>query len=341
MKSVLIVGSGVRVRESALPAFLRAADRFRIAGVFSRTAKRITAEGETFDVAALEELDGTTLAAADVLYMVVAKDAVPAVLKRLTRHDVSSVDLLIDTPVLRFKHMGHLGLLARFRDTWVSEDCVRLPVFDAIAAFVAGGSIGALERAVLRRSAYAYHGVAMGRTLLGAGRVRSARRVSLEPPLARRTVRFAGGGELVVVEPRDYSAGRIQLDGAGGSISDDPESSSHHRLAPIVEGGACTGFRVDDTTAELTAAERSLMGAAGEEGRITSWMDGMKRVGFLRLLCDIDEGRGAYALDRAVEDTVVDYHLERFGRYVSNPLTSAHFPTARLFMKALTRIAER
>ncbi len=338
MKTVLVVGSGRRVCEAAIPAFLRAKDRFRIAGIYSRNAKQIVAEERVLDVARLDELDAATLAAADLVYMVVAKDAVPAVLRAITRHDVSSLDLLIDTPVLRFKLMGHLGLLDRFRNTWVTEDCAELPFFDTVRAFLEGRP---LERVTFDRAAYAYHGVAMARALLSAGRVRSARRTALEGRLARRVVRFSGGKQAVVVEPRDYAAGRIRLEGVAGEISDDPGALAPHQLAPVVEGGVCTGFRIDDTITELSVDERSLMGTAGDEARVTSWMDGMKRVGFLRLLQRVDEGHGAYPLERAVEDTVVDYHLEKFGRYVSNPLTSAHFPTARVVMRVLTRLAER
>jgi len=341
MKSVLVVGSGVRVQEAALPVFLSAADRFRIVGVYSRTAKELQVEGRTFRVATLERLDQDALSAADLVYMVVAKDAVPAVLRGLTRLDVSSVDLLIDTPVLRFKLMGHLPLLGRFRHTWVTEDCARLPFFDTVEAFRAKGSFGSVERALLHRSAYAYHGIAMGRALLGSGRVRSARRAPLEAALARRTVRFAGGRQLVVVEPRDYSVGRIELAGAGGTISDDPASPTELRLAAVVENGECTGFRVGDTLTQLSAPERALMGAAGAGDGVTAWMEGMKRVGFRRLLSEVDEGRGAYPLERAVEDTVVDYYLERFGRYAATPLTSPYFAPARLIMRLLTRLAER
>ena len=50
MKRVLIVGSGKRVVESALPVFLRAREQFQVAGVFSRTPKRIVAAGEEFEV---------------------------------------------------------------------------------------------------------------------------------------------------------------------------------------------------------------------------------------------------------------------------------------------------
>jgi hypothetical protein len=67
----------------------------------------------------------------------------------------------------------------------------------------------------------------------------------------------------------------------------------------------------------------------------------MKRVGFLRLLEKIDGGEGAYPLLEAVEDCVVDYHLEKIGRYLVNPFTSAQFASARLLMKGLTRLAAR
>ena len=342
MKTALIIGSGQRVRESALPAFLAAREQFRLGGVFSRTAKRIeTDSGAGFDVAALDELDAATLAAADVLYMVVAKDAVPSVLRKLTRHDCSGLDLLIETPVLRFKHLGHRGLLDRFRNTWVTEDTVALPAYDALDAFRAANGLGQIERATLDRSGYAYHGLAIGRRLLGGARVRSARRKG-----KTRSVRFRPGGELTVLEPRDYKLGRFQLACAGADsvheISDDPARSAAHRWAPVVEAGRCTGFRVDDTVVALTAAERALMGEPlhdEPEAGIAVWMAGMKRVGFVRLLERVADGRGAYPLEAALEDTVVDYHLEKFGRYFPNPLTSPHVASSRLVMGLVSRLA--
>ena len=44
-RRLLIVCSGKRVREAALPVFDRASDQFELAGVFSRTPKRIESEG--------------------------------------------------------------------------------------------------------------------------------------------------------------------------------------------------------------------------------------------------------------------------------------------------------
>ena len=88
-RKVLIVGSGKRVQEAALPALRRLADRFTLAGIVSRSAKEIEVEGCRFAVSRLADLDAATLRAADLVYMVVAKPAVPSVLKTLTRHDVS------------------------------------------------------------------------------------------------------------------------------------------------------------------------------------------------------------------------------------------------------------
>lgn len=337
MKRVLIVGSGKRVREAALPVFLSARDEFEIAGVYSRTPKRISAPGEQFEVEPLDALDAATLGAADLIYMVVAKNAVPAVLRRIVQHDVSRVDMLIETPVLRFRLLGHLRLLDAFRNTWVTEDCTTLPFFDTVAAFLDQQGRGSLERATFDHAAYAYHGLAMGRALLGGERVTGGRRVRI-PGGARRTVSFGPGRELVVIEPRDYARGHITLEGPGGSISDDPSSTAPHRLGAIVEGDACVGFRIDDTRTDLSAEERALMGVPLAQGGVMTWMDGMKRIGFRRLLQAVAQGRGAHPLDQAVEDTVVDYQLEKFGRYIPTPLTSPYSPLARLAMRALTRV---
>ncbi|MFT5052460.1 MAG: hypothetical protein ACI8QZ_003893 [Chlamydiales bacterium] len=343
MKNVLIIGSGKRVQEAALPAFFRTEEHFRVRGIYARTEKEITVEERSLQVERLLDLEQRTVDEADLIYMVVGKNAVPAVLATLCKLNVSNADLLIDTPVLRFKHLGHLGLLDAFRNTWVPEDCTTLPVYDVIEAFFETGAIGDLKRVLFDRSAYAYHGIAMGRRLFSAGRVRSAKQSKRGNGELLRTIRFERDGELAIVSPRDYGCGHVTLEGTRGSVSDDPRSAAGHRLTALLDGQACTGFAIDSLKIELTAAERSLMGspkpASSPEPGIWIWMEGMKRVGFLRLLKNIADGKGAYPLAHAVEDTVVDYHLEKIRCYISNPFTSAHFASARFLMKLLTRLA--
>ena len=124
---MLIVGAGKRVRETALPAFRRVSERFAVHGIFARTAKRIDVDGEAFEVRPLETLTEADIAAAELIYVAVAKDAVPPVLKRLAELGDLGADLLIDTPVVRFRHFRHAARLRAFRNAWVAEDCTALP----------------------------------------------------------------------------------------------------------------------------------------------------------------------------------------------------------------------
>ena len=82
------------------------------------------------------------------------------------------------------------------------------------------------------------------------------------------------------------------------------------------------------------------MGSPLEGAGVTAWMAGMKRVGFLRLLRAIRSGHGAYPLDEAVDDMVVDYHLEKVGRFVANPFTTTRGPLGRFLLRTLTRLGK-
>ena len=343
MKGVLIVGCGKRVQEAALPALLRLENSFQVVSLRARSEREIAVEKRAFQVERLADLDQATLDRCELVYMVVGKHSVPAVLKSLCRLDVSRVDLLIDTPVLLYKHMGHLGLIERFRSASVPEDCTSLPIFDALEGLRTSGELGAPRRVTLERSGYAYHAVAIGRHLFDAQRVRAARRRPRQDGLFERTFHFDVPGELVVIEPRDYALGRITLETESGTLSDNPNHDGAQPLEAIVEDGACTGFRVGGKRFPLTEDEASLMGAPKpttlEPPGVTVWMEGMKRVGFLRLLERIARGDTAYPLAHAVDDTVVDYHLEKIGRYRANPLTSPQHAPARWMLRALSRIA--
>lgn len=337
-RNVIIIGSGKRVREAALPVLRRLEARLAVRGIFARTAKQIDVDGVTHEVGRFEDLRGEELADVDLVYLAVTKDAVPSVLARLTSCDVSRIDLLIDTPVVRFKHFAHVDALRRFRNVWVAEDCSALPWFDVVREAVDAGAIGDLRCALFFQSAYAYHAIATAKALLGSRRIRSGRREALSPHFGCRRLRFANGRTAIVYEPRDYSIGRLALLGTDGSISDYPHSARGNLLLePLVEGDACVGFRCGDATSRLSDDEVQLLRGGDATASVTSRMDAMKRVGLLRLFEGIFAGRGAYPLDEALDDMVVDYHLEKLGWYYANPFTSSRSPLARFMLKSLTR----
>ena len=339
MTRVLLIGSGKRVVEAALPVFRRA-EGYTIDGVVSRTPKTIRSEGVDVEVRGLDTLTRARLSEVDLVYMVVAKPAVPGALRRLAEVGADRLDLLIETPVLLVRHLGHRRLVEAFRNAWVSEDCATLPAFDAAREHFASGAAGPLERVTFDRSAYAYHGVAMAKAALGGGPVRGARQRALPGGLRERTVKVADGRVATLIDPRDYAAGTMTFHGATGALSDRPADGAA-RLEAVVAGGRCVAFRAGDARRELTPAEVELMGAPKEGVGVTAWMDGMKRVGFLALAERVRRGLGAYPLRDAIEDSVVDYHLEKLGRYVPTPLTRPDAPLARLAFSVLTRLAGR
>ncbi len=337
-KRLLIVGCGKRVRETALPALARAQHLFAIDGVLARSGRTLEAAGRRYDVEPLDELSSERLRAADLVYVAVGKDAVPAVLRALVAHGPREQELLLDTPVVRFKHFCHTRLLGAFRAASVAEDCVELPWLDAARAALADGALGALRHVVFYQAAYAYHGLATAKRLVGSGRVRSARRRAWNGRFGERAVRFANGTGATFVEPRDYASGRLLLVAERGSLSDYGQSlDGDEHLAPIVEDGACRGFRAGAAETRLDDDEVALMGAVPADATVTSCMEAMKRVGFLRLLRALHAGRGAYPVADALDDMVVDYHLEKLGRYAANPFSSARSPLARGLLAAATR----
>jgi len=337
-RRVLIVGAGRRVQRTALPAFQALAGRFEVERLLARSARVLHAHGRDWRVEPLDSLRQEQLDAADIVYLAVTKDAVPKVLARLATLDRSRADLLIDTPVVRFKHYRHVERLAGWRNVWVAEDTSELPWLELVERVVASGAIGARRGVVFQQSAYAYHAVATAKRLLGSNRVRSGRRRAWSPHAGERRMRFANGTFALSIEPRDYSAGRFVLLGSEGSISDYAHKAAGNLLLePVVADGAWTGFRLGDERSELEPDEARLLQSGDASLGLTARTDDLKTVGFLRLLKRIEAGRGAYPLEEGLDDMLVDYHLEKLGFYVANPFTSQRSALGRAVLKLLTR----
>jgi hypothetical protein len=334
----VIIGSGKRVRQAALPALQRSERRFDVQALFARTAKQLDVDGVEYEVAPLDALDASLLASTDLLYVAVAKDAVPRVLAHVCAHDVSRVDVLIDTPVVRFKHFGHAARLASFRSAWVAEDCAYLPWLDTVRAAFASGAFGALQRVTFHRSAYAYHGLATTKTLFDCPSVARGRRTRGPGGVVTRELDLGRGRRATIVEPRDYAAGHITLAGERGSASDQPQAApGATAFETVVRDGVCRGFRIGDVETRLDDDEAELTRGDPEGASITARMEAMKRVGFLRLLRAVDAGRGAYPLESGLDDMVVDYWFEKLGFWWKTPFSSPRSSLGRGLLRAASR----
>jgi hypothetical protein len=315
-----------------LPALRAAAGLWEVHRVLARSARPLEAGGARFDVAPLDTLTQADLDACDLVYLAVSKAAVPAALDRLLRHDVARLDLLIDTPVLLPKHFAQRRRLLAFRNAWVAEDTTALPWLDAL---VAAGRREVTE-AHFDRSAWRYHAFATAKVLLGSRELVAARRLRAGGA-TRLELDFANGARAVVLEPRDYRAGRLRLVGPAGAVTDDPRAADGALLlAPVARDGQCAGFSCGSAFAPLDEAERWLFGPLQAGETVTAHTEDAKRVGLLRLLRDVHAGRGAWPLDEGLEDSFVDWWLDRRGRWKPG-LLAPKSPTGRRLLSLATR----
>lgn len=346
MRRLWIVGVGKRVRETALPALVSLPEAFEVAGILARSERELDAAGRKWRVRALATLDERELADGDVVYVAVGKDAVPDVLRALARFDRSRLELLIDTPVLRFKHLRHAPMLEGWRRASVAEDTAFLPWYEPVRA-----ALGPITSAVFDRSAYAYHGHAQARALLGAARIVRARRWRTGPGAFYRSFELDDGRTVGSVEPRDYAAGRVIVHGTSAALADrwdpddelgrSPVSPAGRRkleLAPLVEHELCVGFRAGDVAMRLDPQEAELTRGDPEGASITARMESMKRIGFRRLLQDVAAGKGAYPIEQGLDDTTIDWFLERFGTWRAGGAFDVRRPLPRALWSVLGRL---
>lgn len=333
-RGVAVIGIGKRVIETALPAFHKLPRSYWIQSVWARTPRVVSVGTQKHEVRRFETIAQKDLEGADLVYVCVAKDAVPQVLARLVELEPWNRDLLIDTPVVRFKHFRHAARARDFRNAWVAEDCVELPWIQAALA-----AVGPLQRVEFERSAYAYHGIATARALFGASSIPSARRVALPGGQHERTLRFSGGRVARIVEPRDYASGRLVFIGQGGSLSDAPQpGEGRFALKPELTDGAVTAITAGPVRVPLDALESELTVGDPRDASLTARQDAMKRVGFLRLLRRISANKGAHPLELGLEDMVVDYALEKLGRWRSTPVTTPRAFLGRGILGLVTSI---
>ncbi len=334
-RRLLVVGCGKRVLEAALPALQRAGPGLALRSVLARKARTIEAAGVSYEVAPLADAREAELADIDLVYLAVGKNAVPDVLARLLELGLGRAELLIETPVVRFRHFRHVARLREFRRVSVAEDCAMLPWFDALAA--AASLVGRVKRVELDRSAYAYHAVATARELTGGRRVRSARRIALAEGAFERRL-FFDSAEAWVREPRDYPTGRTSIVGERATVRDHDAGDGALQLTAIVERGLVRGFRLGDAETRLDDDEAALTAGDAPDASITARQEAMKRVGFLRIWRRLAAGEPAHPLALGLEDMVVDYALERAGRYVSTPFTRPDAVLGRGLFGLLSRL---
>lgn len=353
VQRVVVLGAGQRVRDTILPALAALPGRFVIDGVFARSEKTIEARGVAYQTESFDNLTATRLEGVDLVYLCVAKHAVPLVLRRLQECGPDRIQLLIETPVLLFKQLGSLSLLDAFAGVHVSEDTSSLPWVETLAEARAAGLFGPPRQLLFDRSAWRYHGLAMTRTLLDCATIRRASRRRDSAQALRVKLHMLSGAVGEIIEPRDYTSGHwlLQSAPAGGSVravgddvlvtdAADPLQGAL-QLQTVIDGRRCRGFRIGDVTTGLEPAESDLLGPVAAADTATFLTDRLKGVGLMRMLCSLHAGNGGYALELGLDDMLVDYLLEKFGCWRPSPITSLRSSIGRRLLPSALKLVSR
>jgi len=327
----IVVGAGRRVRADVLPVLAALRDEVELAGPYSRRAHPVEAVGRTYETAPLSSLGAADVAAADVVCVCVAKPAVPAVLRHLEACEPAAATLLVDTPVVLFRHLAAFSRFSAFGSVSVPEDCSTLPWIP-----LARRALGTITSVRFERSAYRYHAFALAKALLGARDVVRARRRRLGAD-TELTIELEGGGTAVVVEPRDYARGRLVLTGTRGTLCDAPGRADLKLVLAGDDRGAV--LRAGEHERRLDATESALLGPLAPGDTVTSRMEDLKRVGLLALAREVLAGRPAYPLLDALEDASVDALCDKLGRYRRNPVISVKSRLGRAMLGTVLRAA--
>ncbi len=334
LRRIWIVGAGKRVRETALPAFTSLGRDVEIAGILARSARDLEVGGHKYAIRPLETLRATDFGQDDILYVAVGKDALPSVLTALSRCDRSRLELLIDTPVLKIKHLRFAPLLEGWQRASVAEDVAYLPWIETLRA-----AAGDVRSVTFDRSAYAYHGLAQSKAVCGADRIVRARRVKTADGTSRREIELSNGTRALVIDPRDYSRGRVIVEGSRGRVTDRVESGENAiALEIVLESGRCVGFRAGGSTSRLADAEIALQNVDPSSSTVIARMESMKRIAFRRLAAEVVAGRGGYPIASGLDDMAVDWFLERLGSWRYGGALDIRRPVVRVLWGAIGRL---
>ncbi|MCC7171239.1 MAG: hypothetical protein IT459_12375, partial [Planctomycetes bacterium] len=110
-----------------------------------------------------------------------------------------------------------------------------------------------------------------------------------------------------------YAVGSFALRGERASVTDgDAVDGALRIVTSRSRDGRADGFRIGDVATQLDDDERALL-TMSAAARVTGNMEDWKRVGFLRLLRRIHAGSGAYPIEQGLDDSFLDFRLDKFG----------------------------
>jgi hypothetical protein len=295
--SVIIIGSGRRVRDDVLPVLLSLPRLFSLYKIYARSEKVIRHDSSFFNVESLEKLTADDIQKTTMIYIAVPERELSRVLAIIEEFDLRTITLIVDTPAPRRLNE------TRYRRVYVAEDSVFLPWLE----FFERKSL-VVKKIIAEHSMYRYHGVAICR-VLGRGLVRFAF------SFRKSFWLWCGTLSAHIIEPRDYQRGHLTIKTNDHTFSDVPRKGCAC-IHLVRDDEHCVGFTALDMSISLSKEESALIGRIDHSDTIVTKMLSIKRVGLRRLLQKIALDDSGWTLKDGQHDARVDRSIFRLRGYV-------------------------
>lgn len=308
-KSFLIIGAGKRVCEDFIPALL-ATKKFKIKNIFATKYKSINVNHKTYDVLPLVKLIKKNLIACDYIYIAIPPKSLNDVFNFLSLFNTQEKILIIDTPFGSIRHQRNIRFFKNYKEIYIAEDAAYLPWINA-----ARRKCGVIKKIVFDRSGYKYHAIATAKALLGNHNFIKAQKYKNHIKIESKTL--SDLGEIHIIEPRDYTKGKIEIYGSRLFLTDS-HNSKKKNMWPIIKNDLCIGLNIAGEIIYFKKNEIFLIGSVNNFTSITSLTHQLKRIGLMYFLSNLcNPSKIIKSKEDCIEDVRLDESLRIFGRWVN------------------------
>ena len=316
-KNVLIIGSGKRVQGVTLPAFWCLRDWFNVVGIYSRMEKRLSFFDGKYNTRTIISLEGINFKSLNLIVIAVTIENVHEVLKTLSQYNTGHITLMLDTPVLPPNHLGAARLFNRFKRVVVAEDSITLPQLVAAKKIIENGKIGKLRHIYLFHNGFRYHALAALKFITGKSYIRKNRTKDLGTGITSRELSFVGGIGATIIEPVDYSIGRLLIVGTKGIIADYHFSKGEvTEIGYLAENRIYRGLTINGKRQDPDQLDKIFFENIGENIPQKTFMDGLKIRGLMSLIyATLEDSPPAYSTTEGLYDNLSIKLAEKTGYF--------------------------
>lgn len=305
--SIVIIGAGRRVINDFIPALL-ATNQFILKKIFSRHQKKISCLKKNYNVYPLPLLSDKDLRSCNFLYIAVPPSALRDIFIFLSDKDTSHIELIIDTPIFPWKFRKNISYFGQFKKVFVAEDIIFLPWIKFVK-----NNIGTINEIIFYKSGFRYHAIALAKILIDSEEINLAYKKKLTKIF--NLVNNESVAKISIIEPRDYSVGKIEIFGDQGFLTDEINSPLKN-FFPLIRNGKCIGLRIFDKNFKFKKNEIELIGSVSNNATITSLTPELKRLGLMKFLLAIRHSPDSIRNhNAAISDVVIDELIKKFGKW--------------------------